>query len=165
VRAKRSFENDAEYWAHVQANGLKKIAQTEMTVDDAGQFTFEGIPAEQVFRLARNRLAFFTIAVEAAETEEDVLDDAGNTLPDQKNLLMFAPAQLHNVQVGEDDATLLLEPFDAIGVKEQLIARLSALAPLNYQPEEAAALAWVNQVKSGDIMITPEIDEALWRSI
>ena len=167
VRAKRGNESEADYQAYVEGLGLKLIATTEMKKTDEGNFIFDEIPAQRILAFTKNRLAYFTIVVEAAETDEFATDGNGQVIPGQTTTLLFAPARIHNITVGtpKEDVTLSLEPFDAIGVKEELMRRLAELSTVNYKVELASAQSWVQQIKGGGIAITPEVDEALWRSI
>ncbi len=167
VRPKKDWETESEYQAYIKGLGLKLIATTEVKKEDEGTFLFDQIPAQRILAFTKNRLAYFTIVVETAETDEYVLDGGGEIIPGQSTTLLFAPGRIHNITVGtpKEDAAVSLQPFDAIGVKEELIRRLSELSTVNYKVELEEIKAWVQQIKDGNIAITPEVDEALWRSI
>jgi hypothetical protein len=168
VRDQLPDESDDDYAEHLRTSGRKEVRrlQIERTRDGTYSFGEPGrfeIPDVPTFRFrsesdGRWGTVWYTIEVEGAETDERIPLEGGGTVAGR---LLFRSGRAVNVRPEEAPLAIGLDALGEIGVKRQLIERLSQMCVLHYAPAEEAATTFLDAAGDGDL--SEEVAEAIQR--
>lgn len=171
VREQLEGESDQDYLEHLVLRGRKEVARVQIerrrdgsyTFGAPGRFEIGNIPEFRFLKdlaVARWGTIWYTLEVEGAETDEQIPLEGGGFQP---NRLLFRPGRAINVRPGDPDVTVGLDAFGEVGVKREIIDRLSQMCVFTYAPVEDGATLFLNNAESGGL--TDELDEAIRRGV
>ncbi|RMF25323.1 MAG: hypothetical protein D6760_01265 [Deltaproteobacteria bacterium] len=173
IRPRRGFETESEYETFVKAHERELVGEITIKPNEDGSypfggpgaFEFDGVPLLQPFRRGGQMLSYYTIEVTNAQTDEQRLDGNGDPIPGVTDSLYFAPGFTTNALPDAGSIEVLVSPLAGVGGKRAMIDSLSKICPADYKPVEDQATAYLDQVDSGTLTLTPERDEGIRRSI
>lgn len=174
LRQRGNDETESAYRKYLtEESGSVVAGELHVEADDEGNypfgapgvFKFEDVPLLQPASEGGFTAAQYTILVTNGQTDEFVLDDLDEIVPDQTTELYFSRGVVPNVIPGAPVPTIELEPLDSIPAKQTLVVRLSEFCEINYKSAELPLVSYLEQLRSGSLDLTETRNEGLRRGV